>query len=80
MRYQRIRANQQGLETKQFKMKQVLEMVLDAKSWCWMALMFLVSLPGGGIATFGPLIIRGFGFTRYVLPSADPNTLKPVES
>jgi len=47
-------------------MKQVLEMVLDIKSWCWMALMFLVSLPSGGIQTFGPLIIRGFGFDGYV--------------
>ncbi len=47
-------------------MKQVLEMVLDVKSWCWMALMFLVSLPSGAIATFGPLIIRGFGFDGYV--------------
>lgn len=42
-------------------------MILDVKSWCWMCLSLVVSIPGGGISTFGPLIIRGFGFSGYVL-------------
>jgi hypothetical protein len=27
-----------------------------------MALMFLIATPAGGINTFGPLILKGFGF------------------
>ncbi|PPQ83496.1 hypothetical protein CVT25_006986 [Psilocybe cyanescens] len=50
MAVERIRANQQGLETKKFKMRQVLEMFLDLKSWCWMLLMLATALPGSGIA------------------------------
>ncbi|KAF8193354.1 hypothetical protein BJ912DRAFT_960817 [Pholiota molesta] len=38
-------------------------MILDVKSWCWMCLSLAVSIPGGGIVSFGPLIIRGFGFS-----------------
>lgn len=41
-------------------------MLLDVKSWCWMAMSFLFGLPAGGIVTFGPFIIRGFGFNGLV--------------
>ncbi|KAF9522154.1 allantoate permease [Crepidotus variabilis] len=67
MTIERVRANQQGLESKQFKMRQLLEMVLDIKSWCWMLLMFLLSVPTGGVAAFGPLIIHGFGFDQLTV-------------
>jgi len=43
-------------------MSQAFEMITDLKSWCWMALMFLMAIPAGGIGTFGPLILKGFGF------------------
>ncbi|KAF8150960.1 major facilitator superfamily domain-containing protein [Crassisporium funariophilum] len=65
MAVERIRANQQGLETKTFKKEHVFEMLLDVKSWCWMFLMFTAAVPQGGIGAFGPLIIRGFGFDGY---------------
>jgi len=61
---QRLRANQQGVEAKVFKIYQALEMILDPKSWGWMILALLVGIPGGGIAIFGPLILRGFGFDK----------------
>ncbi len=60
---ERLRANQQGIETKEFKWSQALEMITDLKSWGWMGLLFLISVPSGGISTFGPLIISGFGFS-----------------
>ncbi|TFK73221.1 allantoate permease [Pluteus cervinus] len=62
---ERLRANQQGLETKQFKFSQATEMLLDIKSWCWMVLMFSISVPAGGILAFGPFILQGFGFDGY---------------
>ncbi|KAJ2926966.1 hypothetical protein H1R20_g10133, partial [Candolleomyces eurysporus] len=62
---ERIRANQQGVETKIFKWKQVLETLLDLKSWCWMSLLLLHAIPAGAINIFGPLIVRGFGYDGY---------------
>ncbi|KAF8813474.1 allantoate permease [Phlegmacium glaucopus] len=62
---ERIRANQQGLETKTFKFSQVIEMFLDIKSWLGVSLLFVVAIPNGGIITFGPLILRGLGFDGY---------------
>ena len=48
-------------------MEQVVEMVTDVKSWLWMGIALLVSIPSGGINTFGPLIIKGFGFSGSVI-------------
>ncbi|EAU85196.2 allantoate permease [Coprinopsis cinerea okayama7 len=62
---ERLRSNQQGLETKVFKFKQVLETLLDLKSWCWMGLMLLYAIPNAAITVFGPMIIRGFGYDGY---------------
>ncbi|KAF5359511.1 hypothetical protein D9756_002976 [Leucocoprinus leucothites] len=62
---ERLRDNNQGLENKTFKPHQAFEMITDFKSWCWMTLMFLMALPAGGINTFGPLILKGFGFDGF---------------
>ncbi|KAJ3503602.1 hypothetical protein NLJ89_g8358 [Agrocybe chaxingu] len=65
MAIERLRANQQGVETKEFKINQVIEMLCDLKSWCWMLLAVALNIPGGGILAFGPLIMNGFGFDGY---------------
>ncbi|KAF8629981.1 hypothetical protein AX17_005546 [Amanita inopinata Kibby_2008] len=62
---ERLRANQQGLETKEFKFSQVAEMFLDFKSWCWMSMMFAIFIPVAGINVFGPMILQGLGFDSY---------------
>lgn len=41
-------------------------MITDFKSWCWMILLFLVAIPAGGITSFGPMILQGFGYDRLV--------------
>ncbi|KJA25086.1 hypothetical protein HYPSUDRAFT_135365, partial [Hypholoma sublateritium FD-334 SS-4] len=64
---ERIRANQQGLTVNVFKIKQVYEMLFDIKSWCWMGIALLINIPSGGIAAFGPLIIKGFGFNGDIV-------------
>lgn len=51
---------------KVFKVAQAVEMITDLKSWCWMTLLFLVTVPAGGITSFGPLILQGFGYDRLV--------------
>ncbi|KAF9460349.1 allantoate permease [Collybia nuda] len=64
---ERLRANQQGLETKVFKVAQAVEMITDPKSWCWTILLFLVAVPAGGITSFGPMILQGFGYDSYTV-------------
>ncbi|KAJ7217865.1 MFS general substrate transporter [Mycena pura] len=62
---ERLRANNQGTETKIWKWDQVLEVLLDIKTYLWFALLFLCAVPSGGIGAFGPLIIQGFGFNQF---------------
>ncbi|KAJ5679072.1 hypothetical protein N7462_007316 [Penicillium macrosclerotiorum] len=59
---ERLRLNQQGIESHEWKWEHVKEACLDLKSWFWFALMISISIPSGGITTFGPLIVESFGF------------------
>ncbi|PYH82142.1 MFS general substrate transporter [Aspergillus uvarum CBS 121591] len=62
---ERLRMNQQGLETHVWKWEHVKEACLDLKSYFWFAFTFSISIPSGGISTFGPLIIEAFGFNQF---------------
>jgi len=62
---ERLRANNMGTETKEWKWEQVWELAFDIKTYLWFAMLFLCALPSGGIASFGPLIIKGFGFNQF---------------
>ncbi|KAL0947852.1 hypothetical protein HGRIS_013914 [Hohenbuehelia grisea] len=62
---ERLRANNQGTETKEWKPDQVWEVLIDPKTYMWFALLFVCALPSGGIGAFGPLIIQGFGFNQF---------------
>ncbi|KAJ5677652.1 uncharacterized protein N7477_003285 [Penicillium maclennaniae] len=59
---ERLRMNQQGIENHEWKWEHVKEACLDLKSWMWFSLMVSISIPSGGITTFGPLIVESFGF------------------
>lgn len=62
---ERMRANQQGIENDTWKWEHVKEAVIDFKTWGWAAMMFSISVPSGGISTFGPLIIKAFGYDSF---------------
>ncbi|EIN09349.1 MFS general substrate transporter [Punctularia strigosozonata HHB-11173 SS5] len=62
---ERLRANNMGVETKVWKWEQVWELLLDPKTYLWFSMLFLCAAPSGGIGTFGPLIIKGFGFNQF---------------
>ncbi|KAJ8087519.1 hypothetical protein AAF712_006640 [Marasmius tenuissimus] len=62
---ERLRANNQGTESKIWKWDHVLEVLLDVKTYLWFLLLFLCCVPSGGISAFGPLIIQGFGFDQF---------------
>jgi hypothetical protein len=62
---ERLRANQQGIENDVWKWEHAREAALDLKTWLWAFMMFSISIPSGGISTFGPLIIKDFGFNQF---------------
>ncbi|KAF4119231.1 MFS family permease [Geosmithia morbida] len=62
---ERLRMNQMGIESGVWKWDHVREAVLDLKTWLWFSLMFVISIPSGGISAFGPLIIESFGFDQF---------------
>ncbi|KAI1397772.1 MFS general substrate transporter [Hypoxylon fuscum] len=62
---ERLRMNQMGVVSREWRNDHLKEALLDPKSWFWFALMFSISVPSGGISTFGPLIIKTFGFTQF---------------
>ncbi|CAE6464839.1 unnamed protein product [Rhizoctonia solani] len=61
---ERLRANNQGTESKTWEWRQVWEVLTDTKTYLWLAMQFVCALPSGGISSFGPLIINGFGFSQ----------------
>lgn len=62
---ERLRDNQQGVENSTWKWDQVKEALMDFKTWGWGFMMFSISVPSGGVSTFGPLIIKSFGFDSF---------------
>ncbi|KAH7176963.1 allantoate permease [Dactylonectria macrodidyma] len=62
---ERLRMNQMGMGTGEWKWDHVRECALDIKTWLWFSLIILISIPSGGISTFGPLIIESFGFDSF---------------
>ncbi|KAK5702266.1 hypothetical protein LTR17_022447 [Elasticomyces elasticus] len=60
---QRKAGDNTGVESNTFKWEQVVEALLDVKTWLiWFAIMAL-QVPNGGLTTFNTLIIKGLGFS-----------------
>ncbi|KAK8066412.1 hypothetical protein PG997_013159 [Apiospora hydei] len=62
---ERLRANQMGVISREWRQDHLREALLDPKTWFWFSLIFAISIPSGGISTFGPLIIKTFGFGEF---------------
>ncbi|EQL01291.1 major facilitator superfamily transporter [Ophiocordyceps sinensis CO18] len=56
----RLRHNQMGGVSREWRCDHFIETLTDTKSWLWFAMMFCISVPSNGISTFGPLIIKSF--------------------
>jgi len=54
-----------GVVSTEWKWDHVRESLTDFKTWCWFALIFSISIPSGGVTTFGPLIVNSFGFDKF---------------
>lgn len=57
---ERLRNNQMGVMSREWRNSHLFECLKDLKSWLWVALIFSISVPSNGISTFGPLIIQSF--------------------
>lgn len=62
MAIERLRANQTGAGSTEFKIKQVWEMFYDVKSILWLAISMLLNIGASVTNVFGPTLIKGFGF------------------
>ncbi|KAM0327015.1 hypothetical protein ACHAQA_006138 [Verticillium albo-atrum] len=62
---ERLRMNQMGVMSRDWRWNHVRETLRDVKTWLWFGLIFSISVPSGGVASFGPLIIESFGFDPF---------------
>lgn len=62
----RLRANQQGVASREWKWDHVWETATDIKTYLWFLIITAISIPSGGISTFGSLIVRDFGYSPFV--------------
>ncbi|KAJ5633573.1 major facilitator superfamily domain-containing protein [Penicillium herquei] len=62
---ERLRANQMGIVSREWRWDHVWETLYDIKTWCWFFLVLSISIPSGGISSFGNLIIESFGYTNF---------------
>ncbi|KAF2710172.1 putative allantoate permease [Pleomassaria siparia CBS 279.74] len=59
----KLRADQTGVENKNFKKEQMIEAFLDTKTWLMFLFHVWISIPNGGLTNFAPLVIKGLGYT-----------------
>ena len=57
---ERLRGNQMGVMSREWRQAHFYEALQDVKTWLWVAMILCISVPSNGISTFGPLIIHSF--------------------
>ncbi|PNY25833.1 transporter [Tolypocladium capitatum] len=57
---ERLRNNQMGVMSREWRYLHFVEALRDPKTWLWFVMIFCISVPSNGISTFGPLIIQSF--------------------
>ncbi|KAH8680667.1 major facilitator superfamily domain-containing protein [Xylariales sp. PMI_506] len=63
---ERLRANQTGTGNRDFKWKQVVETLLDIKTWLFVAMGLTLNVTAIVTNTFGPIVVAGFGFNSAI--------------
>ncbi|KAI0015531.1 allantoate permease [Xylariomycetidae sp. FL0641] len=62
---ERLRANQMGVASRKWRWDHVQETFMDVKTLLWFILIVSISIPSGGISSFGNLIVKDFGYTNF---------------
>ncbi|KAJ7744518.1 MFS general substrate transporter [Mycena maculata] len=60
---ERVRDDQGGTENHKLKKDQVIEALLDVRTWLIVLTTLLTSIPNGGLSNYSNIIIRNFGYT-----------------
>ncbi|KAI1377766.1 MFS general substrate transporter [Hypoxylon crocopeplum] len=60
---ERVRSNRTGVENHVWKWSQFKECMLDVQCWILVATFFLDDIPAGGVASFGSIVVKGFGYS-----------------
>lgn len=63
---ERLRANQTGIGSRTLEWNQIFEVFMEPKSYLWVAMSLLLNVGASVTSTFGPLILSGFGFNKYI--------------
>lgn len=63
---ERLRANNTGTGSHEYKFSQVWEMAYDPKSWLWLFMSLLLNIGASVTNAFGPTLINGLGFSKHV--------------
>ncbi|KAH7920805.1 MFS general substrate transporter [Leucogyrophana mollusca] len=78
---ERVRNDQGGTENKKFKKDQVIEALLDIRTWLVVLATMLTDIPSGGLTNFSNIIIKNFGYTsKQTLILATPSGVVEVFS
>ena len=62
---ERLRANQTGAGSREFKWSHVLEAALEPKTYLFVGMTLLLNVGASVTNTFGPLILSGLGYDKY---------------
>ncbi|KAK8029297.1 hypothetical protein PG991_006353 [Apiospora marii] len=62
---ERLRANQTGTGSSEFKWAHVRELLLEPKTYLWFAMSLLLNAAASVTNTFGPIILSGLGYDKY---------------
>ncbi|KKA23748.1 hypothetical protein T310_2200 [Rasamsonia emersonii CBS 393.64] len=62
---ERLRANQTGTGSREFKIRHVVEAALEPKTYLWIGMAMLLNVGASVSNTFGPLILNGLGYDAY---------------
>jgi len=63
---ERLRANQTGIGSRDFEWSHVWELALEPKTYLWIGMSLLLNVGASVTNVFGPLILKGLGFNKYV--------------
>ncbi|OJJ45106.1 hypothetical protein ASPZODRAFT_70509 [Penicilliopsis zonata CBS 506.65] len=63
---ERLRANQTGTGSREFKMQHLVEVALEPKSYLWIGMSLTLNVGASVSNTFGPLILDGLGYDKYL--------------
>ncbi|WRT64786.1 uncharacterized protein IL334_001720 [Kwoniella shivajii] len=63
---ERLRANQTGTGSNEFKWSHALELAYDIKSWMFLAMTLLLNVGASVTTYFGPSLLSSFGFDKYI--------------